>query len=303
MKKSNTTITQKWLGGISYEVAFWNNVYRWPHTFKGLMGWSNYGSKINLDGFDANSFLASKPNPKVYDVGCGMSYAVGNYIETEGKLQPIDIHYVDPLALHFNQILKRHKKDLPQIEFGMAEYLSAFVYGDASLIVIQNALDHSSAPIKGIVEALLSLEEGGILYLNHHPNEAEMEKYKGFHQFNIDEENGRLIIWNKTERYDITQMLEGVASVDVKRMNDGHIVAVIQRFAGSVPEALRVYADDRTDVAELCKVLLTYEYENSSFGKILIGRLRFGVYNIMQMFAQMLPWSLKMKIKHWIQQA
>ena len=230
-KEHNTSITQKWLDGISYEVAFWNNVYRWPHTFKGMMGWADYGSVINLEGFDANSFLASEKDPKVYDVGCGMSYAVGNNIQKDGRMLPLDIHYVDPLAIHFNRILRKHGKQLPPIEFGMAEYLSAFVHGDATLITIQNALDHSSAPVKGIVEALTSLKEGGILYLNHHPNEAEMEQYKGFHQYNINEENGELIIWNKAERYNISQMLGSFASVEVRRMDNGHIIAVIKRRA------------------------------------------------------------------------
>ena len=41
-------VTEKWLDGIAYEIAFWNNVYRWPHTFKGMMGWAHYGSIINL---------------------------------------------------------------------------------------------------------------------------------------------------------------------------------------------------------------------------------------------------------------
>lgn len=81
MKTSNTTITQKWLEGISYEVAFWNNVYRWPHTFQGMMGWAHYGSAICLEGFDANHFLLADDHPRVYDVGSGMSYAVGDHLK------------------------------------------------------------------------------------------------------------------------------------------------------------------------------------------------------------------------------
>lgn len=99
----------------------------------------------------------------------------------------------------------------------MSEYLSAFIQNhDASLITIQNALDHSSAPVKGIIESLISLREGGILYLNHHPNEAEMEKYKGFHQYNVDERNGELYIWNKDHHINVTELLDGFASVETK---------------------------------------------------------------------------------------
>lgn len=117
----------------------------------------------------------------------------------------------------------------------MSEYLSAFIQNhDASLITIQNALDHSSAPVKGIIESLVSLREGGILYLNHHPNEAEMEKYKGFHQYNVDERNGKLYIWNKAHHINVTELLDSFASVETKRMDNGHIIAIIRKKTGKM---------------------------------------------------------------------
>ena len=304
--EKNTIVTQKWLDGISYEIAFWKNVYRWSHTFRGMMVWANYGSKIELEGFDANSFLLGFEQPKVYDVGCGMSYATGDKIEKDSKLVPLDIHYVDPLAFHFNRILRKSKRDLPQIEFGMAEYLSAFIPSqDASLIIIQNALDHSSAPVKGIIESLLSLHEGGVLYLNHHPNEAEMEKYKGFHQYNVDEQEGQLVIWNKQGSINITQLLDGFASVETKRMDNGHIVAVITKVSQDkqLPVPLRAYVDDRKDKGELCQILLQFQYNNTSLLRGVKNSISYRIFDTIQFFAQMLPWSLKMKVKHWIKQA
>lgn len=306
INSNQTVITEKWLDGISYEIAFWNNVYRWSHTFRGMMRWANYGSKIELEGFDANNFLLSFEQPKVYDVGCGMSYAVGDKIEKNGKLIPLDIHYVDPLAFHFNRILKKNKRNLPQIELGMAEYLSAFIPNqDASLITIQNALDHSSAPVKGIIESLLSLHEGGVLYLNHHPNEAEMEKYKGFHQYNVDEKDGKLIVWNKQESINVTQLLDGFASVETKRMDNGHIIAVITRVSQQklLSTPLKAYVDDRKDKGELCQVLLQFQYNNTSLFKSVKNSINFRIFDTIQFFAQMLPWSLKMKVKHFIKQA
>lgn len=302
-----TAITQKWLGGIGYEIAFWNNVYRWPHTFKGLMGWSNYGSVIDLEGFDANSFLLKQDLPKVYDVGAGMSYAVGTYLrKQDSALVPLDVHYMDPLALHYNKILRKYKRNLPNIEIGMLEYLSAFLAGmDVSLITIQNALDHSVNPIKGIVESLCVLQEGGILYLNHHPNEAEMEKYKGFHQYNIDEEKGELIIWNRKEHINVSQLLAGVASVEAKRMESGHVVAIItKRFLGDkLPARLSCLKDDMMDKGELCQVLLQYQYQHMSFRSNLKDTICYYAFSAIQFFAQMMPWSLKMRVKHLLGQA
>lgn len=299
-------VTEKWLDGIAYEIAFWNNVYRWPHTFKGMMGWAHYGSIINLEGFDANDFLLKFSNPKVYDVGSGMSYAIGDRIEKQGEEIALDVHYMDPLAFHFNHILGKYKKKIPEIEFGMSEYLSSFIPDkDAALITIQNALDHSSAPIKGIVEALVSLREGGVLYLNHHPNEAEMEKYKGFHQYNVDEKAGELIIWNKIEKINVSQLLMGFASVETKRMDTGHIVAVITRNGTeeALPVSLQGYVDDKYDKAELCKVLLRFQYINTPLGKKLKDSFYAVSVNLIQFFAQMLPWHIKMKLKRLIKQA
>ena len=55
----------KWLRGIAYEIAFWNNVYRWKWTFQGMMNWSHYGKAIDLELFDANAFLAPLDNAQL----------------------------------------------------------------------------------------------------------------------------------------------------------------------------------------------------------------------------------------------
>lgn len=307
MEANDSPVTQKWLDGISYEVAFWNNVYRWRHTFKGLMEWSNLGRVINLDGFDANAFLLRQDHPKVYDVGAGMSYAIGSLLKNaDNELVPLDVHYVDPLAFHFNHILRKRHKSLPPIEFGMAEFLSAFIPDhDASLITIQNALDHSANPMKGIAEALVSLRGGGVLYLNHHPNEAEMEKYTGFHQYNIDtDDGGELIIWNRQTRHNVSQLLDGYASVKTSRMADGHIVAVITKNATSspLPDGLQSYVGSHGQ-KELCEALLQYQFTHSSMSRRVKDSFYDCLYNTVQFFVQMLPWSVKMKLKRMIKQA
>ena len=200
----------KWLRGIAYEIAFWNNVYRWKWTFQGMMNWSHYGKAIDLELFDANAFLAPLDNAQLLDVGCGMSYVTGNHVKEGDTLRPIPLHYVDALAPYFNKILKKRKKDLPAIEFGMVEYLSAFYSpGSVDMVIIQNALDHSAQPVKGILESLHVLKEGGVLYLNHHPNEAETEHYKGFHQYNIDDRKAlcEMLILNNMNATSIWQSI------------------------------------------------------------------------------------------------
>ena len=299
MNKEQNIIT-RWMNGIAYEVAFWNNVYRWKWTFDGMMNWSKYGGVITLEGFDANAFLAKADKPKVLDVGCGMSYATGNYIMRNGQLAPLDIHYVDPLAGYFNRILARHRRKLPRIEFGMAEYLSAFYPAhDVSLVIIQNALDHSAHPMKSIYESIDVLKKGGCLYLNHHINEAETEHYKGFHQYNICRENGKMIIWNKSERHDVAELITGFAELTVGLTGNGHVAAVIRK-TGDVPQSL---INDKGDKRELCSILMDYERSTDNPWHGLKNSATYWKYNIVQFFVQGLPWTLKMKLKKLIKQA
>lgn len=293
-------IIDHWTKGIPYELAFWNNVFRWKHTFDGMMGWSHYGSLIELEGFDVHSFLLPTESPKVLDVGCGMSYATGNLIEKHGQHQQIDIHFVDPLATEFNKILKRYKRQLPKIEFGMVEHLSAFFpHRDADLVIIQNALDHSAFPVKGIYEALHTLKPGGILYLNHHPNEAETEHYKGFHQYNIVQEGASLVIWNKHERWDINRLLEGFAETSVCTQTNQHVVAIIRK-TGEIPQHL---TDNDGDKRLLAAMYIEASLWQQSFWSTLQFQSKYWLFNIIQFFAQALPWNLKMKAKKLIQQA
>lgn len=300
MKDKERQAYEKWTDGIAYEVAFWNNACRWTKTFMSTMRWSHLGSVICLEGFDANRFLLSQPAGKVLDVGCGMSFATGNFVGEGQVRKPLDIHYVDPLAHYFNAIAARHKRELPTIEFGMMEHLSAFFPNqDTALVIIQNALDHSSEPIKGVIEALQTVRIGGVVYLNHHPNEAETEHYKGFHQYNINEDNGHLIIWNQEGRSDVTDMLKPFTTMEVNRQLDtGHIIAVIHKTA-AVPSQAK---NDKTDIHSLCEKMMTSQRKAQSIGHAVKYKLKYWAFNTIQFFAQSLSYETKMKLKKLIRQ-
>ncbi|MBR4920775.1 MAG: hypothetical protein IKZ62_05605 [Prevotella sp.] len=295
---NNENTIKKWMKGIPYELAFWNNVYRWKRTFNGMMNWSHYGKEIELELFNASLFLSSQPSPKIIDLGCGMSYATGNMITRNGTLEPIDIHYIDPLATNFNQILKRYHRQLPMIEFGMMEYISAFYPNhDTDLIIIQNALDHSAEPVKGILEAIDALRINGILYLNHHPNEAEKEQYKGFHQYNITIEKDHLIIWNKENHWDINNMLGTFASIKTCQHDNGHIIAVITKKE-DVPTNMLT---EKADIRNLSGVLINLSQQH--IGRAICQKTNYWFYNIIQFFVQSLSWDTKMELKRIIKQA
>ena len=287
----------KWLLGIPYEVAFWKSTYGNKKVLESTLAFSHYGRELSLDGFDATSFLLKQQNPgdvKILDIGAGMSFMPGEFIiDRKGEKQPLNIHYIDPLADYYNQIAQHCHVDVPKVEFGMMEYLSAFYpEHDVTLAIIQNALDHSANPVKGVLEALNALKKGGILYLNHHPNEAEYEQYRGFHQFNICIENGELIIWNRESRYNINEIVKEYARVETKTC-ENNPVAIITKTA-DIP--MTILNRDH-DVRTLSTALLALTQEMNDPAKMRSYHRRYRYYMLAQRFSKMFSWQTRQKIK------
>ena len=228
-------LTKEWLKGIPYEVAFWQSYYGNRKRRADLFEWSQYDEECVLDNFDVAAYIGSLDHaPVIMDVGCALSYAFGNVFN--GKTLPV--LYIDPLAPFYNRILNRYTILRPNITFGMIETLSSnFGEETVDFIHIRNALDHCADPVAGIIQALSCLRTGGILYLNHFRNEACNEAYRGFHQYNITEEDGHLIIWNREHGKDITKFLAPFAETVTSVSNEGRIVAVITKKA-PVPEEI-----------------------------------------------------------------
>ena len=290
----------KWLLGIPYEVAFWEATYRNQKELDKLFAFSHYGKALTLDGFDATAFMLSQPKPKqakILDIGSGMTYLPGEYVvDTEGNKIVLNIHYVDPLANYYNRISAKHRPDVPKVEFGMMEYLSAFYpEHDVTLAIIQNALDHSADPVKGIIEALNALQKGGILYLNHHPNEAEYENYRGFHQFNICVENEELIIWNSDKRFNVNDIVKDFAHVETKIVGNNPI-AIITKTA-EVPAAMLAHEQD---IRTLSNALmeLTQKMNDSSFMRRYHRQFRY--YRFAQKMSKLVSWQTRQDIKKFI---
>ena len=286
---------KQWLSGVSYELAFWNNVYRWKSAYDGMFCWSRYGSTLQLEGMDIVAFLSQIDHPVVYDVGCGMSYAHGDHLPSADGNIKLDVHYIDPLAHFYNKIKYQYRRDVPDVEFGMLEYLTATVGADsAHLIIVQNALDHSANPVQGITEALCTLKVGGRLYLCHHPNEAEAEHYKGFHKYNITEEGGKFIIWNKNHRFVVDDLISACASVNTFRLENGFIVSVIEKRSDCIQ------ANNQQSLQGLMDVVAEMMQLSRKPSFAMWQQMKYCWYNTIQFFVQALPWECRMKLRRLI---
>jgi len=290
----------KWLLGIPYEVAFWEATYANKQVLASTLAFSHYGRELTLDGFDAAAFLLTQAQPaqaKILDIGAGMSYMPGEFIiDKNGNKLPINIHYIDPLANYYNDIADKCHVEVPKVEFGMMENLSAFYpEHDVTLAIIQNALDHSANPVKGILEALNALHKGGILYLNHHPNEAEYEQYRGFHQFNIRVEKDELVIWNRDQRFNVNDIVKDFARVETKIV-EGNPIAILTKTA-EVPVAL---LDHEQDIRTLSTALLelTQKMNDASFMRRYHRQFRY--YRFAQRVSKLFSWQTRQNIKKFI---
>jgi hypothetical protein len=56
---------------------------------------------------------------------------------------------------------------------------------------------------------------GGRIVLSHASNEAERENCSGMHQWNFDSEGNDFIIWNKEDRFNITEMFTPYADIHI----------------------------------------------------------------------------------------
>ena len=286
---------KSWMDGIPYELAFWNNIYRWDSTFEGLRRWSRLGRELELEGMDVQQYLADYEHPIVLDVGCGMSFAKGSLRRTPDGLQPLDIRYIDPLAPFYNAIRRRHHRDMPDVEFGMMEHLAAVVApGTVHLVIIQNALDHSADPLRGILSALDVLAVGGCLYLNHHPDEAETEHYKGFHKFNIcTDEQRRCIIWNKDGRTVVDDIVAPFATIETQTLSNGFVVSLLRKTA---PLPSDIAASMATSGA-LATMLMEQMADSFSLGSVCRRKLSYWWYNAIQFFVQALPPQTRKRLR------
>ncbi len=286
------TLSRRWLSGIPYEVAFWRSYYRNKSSREALLSWSQYGKECVLDHFDVAAFIdgLQKENPVIADVGCALSYMFSDIIG--GKKR--QVVYLDPLAPHYNKILDDYSLPYPRITFGMGETLTLHFPADSvSLLHIRNALDHSVRPMMVIWQALMCLHVGGVLYLNHKPNEAEHEAYLGFHQYNVDCQHGRLVIWNKQERIDVAEALAGYADVKASVTDEGRIVAVITK-TNEIPSDHWAARESGMYASGMLETLLTYFH---TAPHVISYQSRRGAFSVAHGLMRMIPGGMVRKLK------
>lgn len=283
---------KRWLSGIPYEVAFWRSYYGNKRRREDLFGWSLYDKPCRLDNFDIDKYISSLSThePKILDVGCALSYMLSGDING----QHFKVDYVDPLAPFYNKILRKYKIDRPEIVFGMIESLTgSYAPNTVDFIHVRNALDHCSDPFHGIIQSLVTLKIGGVLYLNHFRNEAENEGYRGFHQFNITEKEGNLVLWNKDTEVNVTEACSCFAEIVTSVTPHGRIVAAITKIS-DIPATF--YNPEKVAMKMTKDLMATVEYFHN-FTTSINYQIKRLVSTIGHRIMRLMPYSILNKIK------
>lgn len=221
----------RWAGSLQEELEFWTH-------------WAESGGAPNPEHHALRTDPSTPIQPavvefarenglqylQVLDVGSGPLTKVGHRAPAD---LAITVHTCDPLAPAYISAFNRYRIPVPNPPaFALAEYLSAF-YEPSSIDVItcNNALDHCIDPLRALNEMLRVLKPGGILLCSHHRNEGQKANYEGLHQFNIDTEDGKPILWNRNNRVAIAERLDVATDTRVVE-EDEHWVHVCIRKLG-----------------------------------------------------------------------
>lgn len=191
-----------WLNGIINEIEFWDDYFEtegseWKDGYKKMI---EYERQFTLEQYidsDSTVFL---------DVGSGPLSSCGSRTEKT----KMEFYAVDPLAAVYKVIKKKYRvRTKIQPEFAMVEKLSEkYSQNTFDIVHMQNALDHSFNPIMGLLQMIYVCKIGGKIILCHRDNEAEYEKYTGFHQWNLLVQDELFLIWRDRKRFDVYDLFK-----------------------------------------------------------------------------------------------
>lgn len=201
-----------WEQGIAPEVAFWDDHIHtegslWPDDYQARMDPALPLQDHIREAFD----VPEGTTLEILDVGAGpLTYL--------GKVWPgrtLNITAIDPLAEEYAAIFQRYQRTPPlPTQLGYAERLiGQFGENRFDLVHARNCIDHSHDPVLAIEQMVAVTKPGGLVYLHHAVNEAEIQQYHGFHQWNLHGTAASFYVSNPTCIVNMSFRLAAVADV------------------------------------------------------------------------------------------
>jgi SAM-dependent methyltransferase len=199
---------ETWLSGLDSEVSWWRGVInavgdeaQWHDELAARA----QPDKPFADWLVPLITTAPLSEAKVLDVAAGPISVLG-WVH-DGK--PVAVTAVDALADEYNQMLDRKGLTPPVRTVRCeAENLSdIFPPASFDLVYMQNALDHCYDPLRVIDSALKLLKPGASFIISSYINEAASAHYEGLHQWNVDIDEGEMVLWRPDARIRVADVL------------------------------------------------------------------------------------------------
>jgi SAM-dependent methyltransferase len=124
---------------------------------------------------------------------------------------PLNLVPLDALAEDYAALIAEAGLTVPiPTRPGHAEALAElFAPGTVDLVHMRNGLDHCYDPARVIEGALQVLKPGGWLRVSGYLREGEKARYEGLHQWNLDLQDDRAIIWRPGQVIDPARQWPG----------------------------------------------------------------------------------------------
>ncbi len=181
--------------GVEHEFTFWKRFVKEDRFTK---DWCS-SEKTNELYPVVYSFLYANTHigSRILDFGSGPVSLL------HGSFHPsvVEVISSDPLSTLYQQIVDFPAIGIsPPLKYAAEDAREALgdVGGQVDVVHMSNAWDHAKSPTAALEAMIDILLPGGYLIIQGFENEAEWEKYQGFHQHNVSLcDHGRLLLLDK----------------------------------------------------------------------------------------------------------
>jgi len=212
----NAEIKRK--AGVRSEARFWDEYFK----ERGFPKPNPSGIRFDPDALlqpRVVSLLPIDTEVRILDVGAGPITCLGKKVQ--GK--KVIITAIDPLADEYDRILNKYQiEPLVRTKKLAAEELTTLFQSNSfDLVYARNCIDHAFDPEKAILEMVDVVKNGDYVLLEHFPNEAENENFRGFHQWNfLMDANGDFLIQSSLSSVNMTRKYTDLATITCEMVKD-----------------------------------------------------------------------------------
>jgi SAM-dependent methyltransferase len=168
---------------------------------------------------------------RILEVGAGPIGSVGD----RHPRRRLEVIPTDVLAEQYNRILRRRgiKPKIPT-RYADAERLSEqFGAESFDLVYAANCIDHTDDALRAIEEMVRVVRPDGYVVMDHFEDEGAHQDYAGLHKWNLKAADGKLLLWNRDRRHDVSALLAG--GCDVQLASAGSDLHVEIHKRGTAP--------------------------------------------------------------------